>query len=170
MDKKLKLGILTGVVFITIVILVIPTVLAEEGPNEIKTEGGQSYPWFKNKIGMVKYVLRHRLPLMHLLRNGVPTEIEGQIIALEGQNLIVSYDNMVLNIIVPGKWFEEGSVYKAQELLDGDPFGSGDLVSIKTLKVEIDKADTHDVTLYLAYSITFENMEASAILPFNIET
>jgi hypothetical protein len=156
-EKKVKMGMALAVAFIAIGAFLVPAVLAEDEYTEPETTASHRL-W--------KLPIKLRL-LIHVLKNGVPTEIGGQVVALEGRILVVSYGGGLLNINVPGKWIAGGVTYTVQDLFDGD-FGPGDRVSIKTLKVEIAK-ETHSVTLYLAYSVTVEDVTASAVLPFNIE-
>ncbi len=159
MEKKVKMGMALAVAFIAIGAFLVPAVLAEDEYTEPEKTASGRFP---------KLPIKLRL-LIHVLKNGKPTEISGQVVALEGRILVVSYGDSFLNINVPGKWIADGVTYTVQDLFDGEPFGSGDLISIETLKVEIAR-ETHSVTLYLAYSVTVEDVTASAILPFNIET
>jgi hypothetical protein len=158
-EKKVKIGVALAIAFIAFgAYLLVPAALAEEEYSEPETT--------------VKHRLR-RLPiklrlLIHVLRNGTPTELGGQVVAIEGRILVVSYGDGLLNVNVPGKWIVGGETYTVDDLFDGDPFGLGDLVSIKSLKIEMVR-ETHSVTLYLAYSLTVEDATASAVLPFNIE-
>ena len=157
-EKKVKMGMALAVAFIAIGAFLIPAVLAKDEYAEPEKTASGRFP---------KLPIKLRL-LIHVLKNGAPTEVGGQVVALEGRILVVSYGGGLLNINVPGKWIADGVTYTVQDLFDGDPFGPGDRVSIKTLKVGIAK-ETHSVTLYLAYSVTVEDVTASTVLPFNIE-
>jgi hypothetical protein len=158
-EKKVKMGMVLAVAFIAIGVFLVPAVLAEDEYAEPEKTASGVFP---------KLPIKLRL-LIHVLKNGTPTEVGGQVVALEGRILVVSYGGGLLNINVPGKWIADGVTYTVKDLFDGDPFGPGDLVSIETLKVEIAR-ETHSVAMYLAYSVTVEDLTASAVLPFNIET
>jgi hypothetical protein len=103
---------------------------------------------------------------MRILRNGEWTELEGNLVALVGRIMVVQVEEEA-NMVVPGKWLYDGEVYTIEELLDGDPFGIGDYLSIKTLKATLD-AESHEVTAYFAFEMG-NDTTARAILPFNIE-
>ena len=159
MEKKVKIGVALAAVFVAIGVLLIPAVLAEEEFRESKSTVNQHFPKLPIKFRLRAYILK----------KGEPTEIDGKIVALEGKILVISNGESLLNINMPGKWIAEGVTYGVHDLLEGDPIGPGDSISINTLKVDIDK-DTHSVTMYCAYSITVEDLTASAVLPFNVET
>jgi len=113
---------------------------------------------------------RHRCrltALMYILRNGVPAEVTGEVIALEGRILVVEGSGELVNVNLPWKWMVDGEVYTAQDLFDGEPFGAGEGVAIDSLMLEIER-ESHTVTAYFAYEMDIRGTTATAVLPFNI--
>ncbi len=159
MEKKVKMTVALAFVIVAIgAFLALPPALAEDDVVEQENLNGARFRRRPVKFRLLRY----------LLKNGVPTELEGEIVALEGHILVVSIDGSLTNVNIPGKWILDRETYTAQDLFDGDPYGQGDRVTIYTLKVEM-TTETHTVTLYFAYKIEFDGATASAILPFNIE-
>jgi hypothetical protein len=158
-EKKVKMTVALAFVIVAIgAFLALPPALAEDDVVEQETLNGARFRRRPVKFRLLRYILK----------NGVPTELEGDIVALEGHVLVVSIDGSLTNVNIPGKWILDRETFTAQDIFDRDPYGQGDSVTIYTLKVEM-TTETHTVTLYFAYKIEFDGATASAILPFNIE-
>jgi hypothetical protein len=157
-EKKKMIVALTIAIMAIGTLLFIPTALAEEELGETVATG-KARSW--------RPLLKLRL-LIYVLKNGTPTELVGEVVALDGRILVLSIDGSLTNVNIPGKWIVDGETMTAQELFDGDPIGPGDTVTIKSLKIEV-VGETHKVTSYFAYRIEAEEATASAVLPFNIE-
>ena len=139
-------------------LLFAPTALAEEELSETEATG-KTRSW--------RPFLKLRL-LIYILKNGTPTELVGEVVALDGHILVLSIDDSLTNVNIPGKWIVDGETMTAKGLFDGEPIGPGDVVTINSLKIEI-VGETHKVISYFAYRIEAEGTTASAVLPFNIE-
>lgn len=158
-EKKVKMTVALAFVIVAIgAFLALPPALAEDDVVEQENLNGARFRRRPVKFRLLRYILK----------NGVPTELEGEIVALEGHILVVSIDDSLTNVNIPGKWILDRETFTAQDIFDGDPYGQGDSVTIYTLKLEM-TTETHTVTLYFAYKIEFDGATASAILPFNIE-
>jgi len=107
--------------------------------------------------------------LIYILRNGEPTDLEATVVALQGRILVVEKDGALFNVNMPWRWIADGETMGLQDLLDGDPFGEGDAVTISALKLQMTR-ESHTVTAYFAYKVMDGDSAAQAILPFNIET
>lgn len=158
-EKKVKMTVALAFALVAIgTLLVLPPALAEEDVIEQETIQGARLRRRPVKFRLLRYILK----------NGIPTELEGDVVTLEGHILVVSIDDSLTNVNIPGKWVLDGETFTAQDLFDGDPYGPGDSATIYTLMVEI-TTETHTVTFYFAYEMEIEGATASAILPFNIE-
>jgi hypothetical protein len=160
MNKKAKMIVAIAIVAVAFgAFLMLPPALAlEEVSNTENTSGPNTLrPITKLKL------------IIYVLRNGVPTDFEASTVLLEGNILVVEIDGETLNINMPGRWVFDGRPIPLQDLFDGNPIGPGKMLNIKSLKLEMSK-DSHKVTSYFAYEITFDDSTASAILPFNIES
>ncbi|RLI10645.1 hypothetical protein DRO42_00635 [Candidatus Bathyarchaeota archaeon] len=138
-------------------LLILPSALAEDAPSGPDGPKGVRRPFPRLRLWI--YVLKH----------GVPTDVEGEVVVLEGHILVVEMDGGPVNVNVPGRWLVDGEVLTAQELFDQGPFSLGDTLTISTLKLEMTR-ETHTVTSYFAYAIEGDGATARALLPFNIET
>jgi len=157
-EKKKMIVALTIAIMALGTLLFIPTALAEEELVEPEANG-KTRSW--------RPFLKLRL-LIYILKNGTPTELVGEVVALDGHILVLSIDDSLTNVNIPGKWIVDGETMTAKGLFDGEPIGPGDVVTINSLKIEI-VGETHKVISYFAYRIEAEGTTASAVLPFNIE-
>ena len=96
-------------------------------------------------------------------------EISGEVSVQVGQVLILEDDRGLVNVNLPWMWVIDGEVYTAKDLFDGEPFGTGDEASIKSLMVELEE-ESHTVTVYFAYELNVEGTRATAVIPFNIKS
>ena len=141
-------------------LMMVPPAFAED---EIVDAGGDS------QGGRLGWRPKCRLrALIYILRNGVPAEVTGEVIALEGRILIVENGGELVNVNLPWKWMVDGEVYTAQDLFDGEPFGAGDGIAVDTLMLEMER-ESHTVTVYFAYEFEIQGTTVTAVLPFNIQ-
>ena len=158
MEKKVKATIvlITALIAAT-AFLMIPNAFAEVSDEaEMNSERNRWQPQTKLRL------------LIYVLRNSVPSQFQAEVVTLEGRILVASIDDELVNINMPRRWAVEGEVFSVQDLIDGDPLGPGDTITISALKLEMIK-DTHSITSYFSYTLESEGITASAILPFNIE-
>jgi hypothetical protein len=157
-EKKKMIVALTIAIMAIGTLLLISPALAEEDLGEPEATG-KTRSW--------RPLLKLRL-LIYVLKNGTPTELGGEVVVLDGRILVLSIDDSLTNVNIPGKWIVDGETMTAQELFDGDPIGPGDAITINSLKIEVVR-ETHKVKSYFAYRIEAEETTASVVLPFNIE-
>jgi hypothetical protein len=159
-EKKVKITVVLAISLMTVgALMMVQPAFAED---EIVDAGEDA------EGGWLCWRPRCRLTaLIYILRNGVPAEIIGEVIALEGRILVVEGGGGLVNVNLPWKWMVDGEVYTAQDLFDGEPFGVGDGIAIDSLMLEIEK-ESHTVTAYFAYEMDIRGTTATAVLPFNI--
>jgi len=135
--------------------MVLPPVFAEEASGaEQETTQGVWRPLNRLKL------------LIYILRNGEPSTLTGEPIALEGHILVMDLAGDLENVILPGKWVLNGQMITLKELYDEHM--SGNEITIHTLKLE-HVQDTKTVTVHFGYKITVGGSTAEAVLPFNIK-
>jgi hypothetical protein len=136
--------------------MVLPPAFAEEAYGA-ETDTAQKGVW--------RPLNRLRL-LLYILKNGEPSTLTGDTVALEGRILVMDLDGDLENVILPGKWVLDGEVITLKDLYD--EYMTGSEVTIHTLKVEYAQ-DTKTVTVHFGYKVTVEGNTAEAVLPFNIK-
>ncbi len=157
--KKITIALVIAIVSVG-AFLVFPGALAEEELVDAYNKEAGSH----RRRGPIKRLM----VLVYILRNGVPTVLEGEVVAIEGRILVIGGDEGLISVNLPWRWIVDGETYKLHDLFDGDPWGPGDDVSISSLKLEMAK-ETYTATAYFAYELEVGGAEASAVLPFNIE-
>ena len=98
------------------------------------------------------------------LKNGVPAQIEGTIIAHTPGVTVLEVDGEYINVLTPGRWLVDGKIVLASDLFSK---WAGKEASMETLKVE--KTWNVKVTAYAVYKITVDGVTAQSILAVNIE-
>lgn len=161
MGKKVKIALVLAITLIAVsAFVLVPPAFAEDEPvdagEEIQGESSGRRPRCRLRV------------LFYILRNGVPAEVSGEVVAFESRILVVENDGELVNVNLPWRWLVDGEVYTAQDLFDGEPFGAGDEVTLNSLMLEMEK-ESHTVTLYFAYELEIQGTTAKAVLPFNIE-
>lgn len=159
METKTK--VITALIVIMVAaggFLVLPTVLADEPPAPLG-DGGEGSSIFRRRVMIWRWIIN----------NGEPETLNGEALAVKRFILVLKINDEPVNVVIPRFWTVNGEILNTTELLDNDPFGMGDNMTIETLMVEWVK-DTHTVKSYFAYSIQVGDVKASALLPFNIET
>lgn len=159
-DRKVKYLTVLAIVALAIgAFLALPPALAtsDEQIDGETTEGPRRWgPFNKFKV------------FIYIFRNGEPTDLEVMVVALQGRILIVEKDGSLINVNMPWRWIANGEAMGLQDLLDGNPFGEEDVVTISAFKLQMTR-ESHAVTAYFAYKVADEDSTAQAVLPFNIE-
>jgi hypothetical protein len=158
MDTKTKVIAALMVVMVAAGgVILLPTVSADESPAPPGDGRGGHLFW-------------RRVPIWRwVINNGIPETLEGEASTFKRCILVLEVQGEPVNVVIPGFWTVGDEVMNTEELLDGDPFGMGDTMTIETLMVELVK-ETHTVKSYFAYTIQVDEVKATALLPFNIET
>jgi hypothetical protein len=160
-DKKVKYLTALAIVALAIgVFLVLPPALATSD-EQIDTETAEG-PRRWGSLNRLKV-------LIYILRNGEPIDLEATVVALQGRILVVEEDGALINVNMPWRWIADGETMGLHDLLDGDPFGEEDAVTISALRLQMTR-ESHIVTAYFAYKVMDGDSAAQAVLPFNIET
>jgi hypothetical protein len=136
--------------------IVLPSVLADGETTDVGSVTAQKGAW--------RPLNRLRI-LIYIIRNGVPTTVTGDTVALEGHILVMSVTGDLENIILPGKWVLDGQIITLLELYD--EYMSGSEITVHTLKVELVQ-ESKTITVYFGYKIETGGIVASAVLPFNV--
>ena len=138
-------------------VMVLPPVFAEDELDDVELASGQRGAW--RPLGRLRI-------LIYIIRNGVPTTVTGDAVALDGHILVMSIAGNLENVILPGKWVLDGQITTLPELYD--EYMSGSEVTVHTLKVELVQ-ESKTITVYFGYKVEAGGVVASAVLPFNIK-
>lgn len=151
------------------VILILPMVSAGEQELTDSRYGNESELKLQLERQGIRYFIQRRDAIVRLfIKSGTYQPLEGKISAVTRHILVIMDEDETINVLMPNKWVIDGNILSTQDLLDGNPLGLGDIASIETLMLELDR-ETHVITSYLAYSIQVGEEAATALLPFNIE-
>ena len=137
------------------VFMALPPVFAEEA-SDAESDTTQRGAW--RPLNRLKL-------LIYILRNGEPSTLTGDTVALEGHILVMNLAGNLENVILPGRWVLDGQIITMKDLFDG--YMSGSEITIHTLELEYAQ-DTKTVTLHFGYKMTAGESTAEAVLPFNI--
>ena len=164
--KRIVIAALLAFITVSGVLAVLPIGFADES--------GEDSTYEELKILLqnrrVNYDLWRRDAIVtRFIKNGAYELLEGAVIAVTPHILVIEFDGQAINVIVPGKWVYDGDVLDTQDLMDGQPFGLGDVIHLEALMLKLEK-DDHAITSYLAFSISIGDDAATALLPFNVET
>jgi hypothetical protein len=162
MEKNTKLiaGLMIAILAAS-ALAIAPTVFAKELDPESPVDAQQLSGW--------KHRRRARHPLLrYILKNGEYAQLTGTVVAQKGPVLVLYNGDATVNVIVPPLWLVGGEILNRTDVFDGDPFGIGSTITIDTLKANYNK-ETYKITVYFAYGISGDGVEAKALLPFNIE-
>jgi hypothetical protein len=104
----------------------------------------------------------------YLIKNGSAVEVQGTVTFAGPRILVIETASGEINVVIPPRWLMGGTNMTSSNLFDGDPWGVGSSVTLKTLKAE--KAFIgYTVKIYFAYEIGRSGVVARALIPFNIE-
>jgi len=111
--------------------------------------------------------------LIWLIAHSTPTEVDGTVVALVKNMLVLQVDEDQVRVLMPPGWIVNGKAIRAEKLFNGTYMDIGDEVTVKALETIL-KTDNEGFSLYtlIGYEIIDETSgaHAYAILPFNIET
>jgi hypothetical protein len=122
-----------------------------------------------NQIEGTRHRRNVRHPLLRfILKNGEYAQLTGNVVAQKGPVLVLSTESSTVYILVPPHWVVESEILNKTEMFDGSPFAIGSTITVDTLKANYIK-DTYEITAYFAFKISGDDIEAKALLPFNLE-
>ena len=155
MEKK-HLAAICALLVAFSVFMVLPPVFAEDEIDDVELATEQRGAW--------RPLDRLRI-FIYIIRNGVPTMVTGDAVALEGRILVMSVAGDLENVILLGKWVLDGQIITLPELYD--EYMSGSEITVHTLKLELVQ-ESKTITVYFGYKIEAGGVVARAVLPFNI--
>jgi len=105
-----------------------------------------------------------------LIVNATPIEINGTVVALVNDMLVLNTDDGHVRIHLPSVWTLNYEVMRREELFN-DTFSSiGQNVTVKALKAVLLEGDGFSINVMMGYEIiNADSVHAYAVLPFNIE-
>ena len=105
------------------------------------------------------------------LNHSEPTEVDGVVVALFKNMLIVDTAEGQIRIHLPHAWTVDGEVTMREELFESGYLSEGETITVKALRADVIDKQGLCVYLLLGYEIINESgASACAVLPFNIET
>lgn len=130
----------------------------EEAPDVKFAAQNQRRSWLKARLAW------------RFLNHSEPVEIEGTVVALFKNILIIDTTEGRIRIHLPPQWNVGEEVMTREELFEGY-LSVGEDITVKALRADVIDKDGLCVYLLLGYEIIDENgAHAYAVLPFNIET
>jgi hypothetical protein len=159
-NKKLITGLMIAILAAS-ALAIAPTVFAEDADPESSVDAQKFSGWRHRR--RVKHPL-----LRYTLKNGKHAQLTGTVIVQKGPILVLATGDATVNVILPPLWLVGGEVLNRTDMFDGDPFCIGSMITLDTLNVIYTK-DTYEITVYFTYCISGDDIEAKALLPFNIE-
>ena len=137
----------------------------------LPTSAGDQQPQAGAQDGLIRLkALQLRNAVMgYIIKNGSAVKVQGTVTFAGPRILVIETASGEVNVVIPARWVMGGTNVTSSDLFDGDPWGVGSSVTLKTLEAE--KAfNGYTVTFYFAYEIKENGVVARALLPFNIET
>lgn len=170
---KLKIKILA----ITLVIVAVASIfLYAPLTNTLQSNGGQeSDVEILNEMNFeARCRCRPRVKARRVwwfLNHSEPTEVDGAVVVLFKNMLIVDTAEGQIRIHLPQAWTVDGEVTMREELFESGYLSEGETITVKALRADVIDKQGLCVYLLLGYEIINEStVHAHAILPFNIET
>jgi len=105
----------------------------------------------------------------YIIKNGSAAEVQGTVTFAGPRILVIDTASGEVNVVIPARWLMGGTNVTSSDLFDGDPWGVGSSVTLKTLEAE-KTFNGYTVKIYFAYEVEWSGVVARALLPFNIET
>ena len=132
-----------------------------------------------NELESFKQLLEHertgnltRLEILKaLLANATTVEINGTVVALVRNKLVLNTTTGHETILLPRTWTVDTQVMKRTQLFSGNFSAAGEKVKVTALKLTL--FENQNITINMLYGFEITNAEsitAFALLPFNIET
>lgn len=162
MTSKLKVAAVALVaIAVASALLYMPLTIALRSGDEEEVPKGVP---FRDRPG-----LRARLAWRFLNRSE-PVEVEGTVVALFKNLLIVDTSEKRIRIHMPPAWNVDEEVMTREEFFEGY-LSVGEGVTVEALRANVIDKEGLCIYVLLAYEITTEGgTHAYAVLPFNIET
>ncbi len=105
------------------------------------------------------------------LNHSEPVEVKGSAVALFKDMLILETAEEQIRIHLPQEWIIDEELTMREELFGNSYLNAGESITIKTLRADIIDKEGLCICFLLGYEIIDDsNVDAYAILPFNIET
>lgn len=105
-----------------------------------------------------------------LIANATPTEINGTVVALVRDMLVLDTDEGHIRIHLPPVWTLNYEVMQREELFNNTFSSIGQNVTVKALKTILFENDGLSINVMMGYEIiNADSIHAYAVLPFNIE-
>ena len=105
-----------------------------------------------------------------LTNNATPIEINGSVVALVKNMLVLDTDDGHLRIHVPPVWTLNHEVMETEELFNSTYSSTGENVTVKALKAVLFENEGLSINVMMGYEIiNADSVHAYAMLPFNIE-
>ncbi len=105
-----------------------------------------------------------------LMANATLVEINGTVVALVNDMLVLDTEEGHVRIHLPKVWTVNYEVMQREELFNGTFSSVGQSVTVKALKTVLFEGDGFSVTVMMGYEIiNADSAHAYAVLPFNIE-
>ena len=108
--------------------------------------------------------------LRALLANATTVEINGTVVALVRNKLVLNTTTGHETILLPLTWTVDTQVMKRTQLFNGNFSATGEKVQVTALKLTL--FENQNITINILYGFEITNAEsivAFALLPFNIE-
>ena len=122
----------------------------------------------QNGLMRLKALQLRNAVMGYIIKNGSAAEVQGTVTFAGPRILVIDTTSGEVNVVIPAKWLMGGTNMTSSDLFDGDPWGVGSSVTLKTLEAE--KAFIgYTVKIYFAYEIERSGVVARALIPFNIE-
>jgi hypothetical protein len=170
LERKTKLSLFTVAIIAALswsLLAVVPFAAADEQELDVPTYDGQDVKLVLNRDGIAYRIRRRDVILRRFITDGSLASLEGTVVGMSQHILVVNVQDQVLNILMPGKWIVNGETLAYSDLT-GEYLAVGDSITIDALRLALEK-DDHAITAYLAYALEFNDVTATALLPFNIE-
>lgn len=105
-----------------------------------------------------------------LIANATPIEINGTVVALIKDMLVLDTDEGHVRIHLPPVWTINYEVMQTEELFNNTFSSIGQNVTVKALKAVLFENEGLSINIIMGYEIiNAESVHAYAVLPFNIE-
>ncbi len=112
-----------------------------------------------------------RLSLLKaLLANATSVEVNGTVVALMKNKLILDASTGRMTIILPAQWTVGTKVMTRTQLFNGNFTAVGKAIKVTALKLTLFENQNININLLWGYRITTNSTTAYALLPFNIQT
>jgi len=173
MSKTKILGIALAAVAITALLVYVPLTLAGSNNRRRNQESNPDILTITDTEQLVIQPidgLRLRL-LRRFIANATPVEVQGTVVALVRQMLVLNIRGGQVRIHLPPTWIVGEAVLETEDLFETDFLTVGQSITVKTLKGTLITGEGYSIYVLFGYEIiNASSIHAYAVLPFNIET